>query len=118
MAQTCNIAYPRALLEAVHAPDAPAWLRGAGRSLYPLLRSGDSVRVLRCAPEELARGDVALVRMGRQLVAHVVMENIGKGMPLFRLEDSFERDGLHIHRYGLVMRPYAEAVSPSARERR
>ncbi len=49
------------------------WLRGAGRSLYPLLRSGDSVRVLRCAPEELARGDVALVRMGRQLVAHVVI---------------------------------------------
>ncbi len=49
------------------------WLRGAGRSLYPLLRSGDSVRVLRCAPEELARGDVALVRVGRQLVAHVVI---------------------------------------------
>ena len=48
------------------------WLRGAGRSLYPLLRSGDAVRVLRCAPEELSRGDVALVKVGRQLVAHVV----------------------------------------------
>jgi mycothiol synthase len=46
------------------------WLRGAGRSLYPLLRSGDSVRVLRCEPEELARGDVALVRVGRRLIAH------------------------------------------------
>jgi L-amino acid N-acyltransferase YncA len=49
------------------------WLRGAGRSLYPLLRSGDSVRVLRCEPEELARGDVALVRVGRRLIAHVVL---------------------------------------------
>jgi RimJ/RimL family protein N-acetyltransferase len=49
------------------------WLRGAGRSLYPLLRSGDSVRVLRCAPEKLARGDVALIRVGRKLVAHVVI---------------------------------------------
>jgi len=49
------------------------WLRGAGRSLYPLLRSGDSVRVLRCEPEALARGDVALVRVGRRLIAHVVL---------------------------------------------
>jgi mycothiol synthase len=49
------------------------WLRGAGRSLYPLLRSGDAVRVLRCEPEDLARGDVALVRVGRRLIAHVVL---------------------------------------------
>lgn len=53
-------------------PGRQIWLRGAGRSLYPLLRSGDSVRVLRCEPEELARGDVALLRVGRRLVAHVV----------------------------------------------
>ncbi|MDC0709907.1 GNAT family N-acetyltransferase [Stigmatella sp. ncwal1] len=49
------------------------WLRGAGRSLYPLLRSGDSIQVLRCGPEELSRGDVALVRVGRRLIAHVVV---------------------------------------------
>jgi mycothiol synthase len=55
------------------APGQQLWLRGAGRSLYPLLRSGDSVRVLRCAAEELARGDMALLRVGRQLVAHVVV---------------------------------------------
>ncbi|WP_224364287.1 GNAT family N-acetyltransferase [Hyalangium versicolor] len=54
-------------------PGKQLWLRGAGRSLYPLLRSGDSVRVLRCAPEELVRGDVALLRVGRKLVAHVVV---------------------------------------------
>jgi mycothiol synthase len=29
--------------------------------------------VLRCAPDKLARGDVALVRVGRKLVAHVVI---------------------------------------------
>ncbi|MCP3144282.1 GNAT family N-acetyltransferase [Pyxidicoccus xibeiensis] len=54
-------------------PGQRLWVRGAGRSLYPLLRSGDSVRVLRCGPGQLARGDVALMRRGRQLVAHVVV---------------------------------------------
>lgn len=48
------------------------WVRGTGRSLYPLLRSGDSVQVERCGPEALARGDVALVRGRRGLTAHVV----------------------------------------------
>jgi L-amino acid N-acyltransferase YncA len=61
-----------ALIEAT-PPGRQLWLRGAGRSLYPLLRSGDSVRVLRCEPEALARGDVALVRVGRRLIAHVVL---------------------------------------------
>jgi transposase len=32
------------------------------------------------------------------LTAHVIMENIGKGMPLFRIEDSFARDGVRIDR--------------------
>lgn len=63
------------LLEVLESlpPGQRLWVRGAGRSLYPLLRSGDSVRVQRCGPEALALGDVALVRHGRQLVAHVVV---------------------------------------------
>jgi len=66
---------PADILELIEStpPGHQLWLRGAGRSLYPLLRSGDSVRVLRCAPEQLARGDVALIRVGRKLVAHVVV---------------------------------------------
>jgi transposase len=32
------------------------------------------------------------------LAAHVIMENIGKGMPMFRLEDGFRRDGVGIDR--------------------
>ncbi len=32
------------------------------------------------------------------LVANVIQENVGKGLPLFRLEDSFTRDGLSIDR--------------------
>jgi transposase len=32
------------------------------------------------------------------LAAHVVMENIGKGMPLFRIEDTFEREAIAIDR--------------------
>jgi mycothiol synthase len=63
------------LLEALEAlpPGQRLWVRGAGRSLSPLLRGGDAVRVLRCGPEGLSRGDVALVRQGRQLVAQVVV---------------------------------------------
>jgi transposase len=32
------------------------------------------------------------------LAAHVIMENVGKGLPLFRLEDGFKRDGVCIDR--------------------
>ncbi len=52
------------------------WVRGTGRSLYPLLRSGDSVQVERCGPEALAPGDVALVRGRRGLTAHVVTSTL------------------------------------------
>jgi mycothiol synthase len=63
------------LLDVLEAlpPGHRLWVRGVGRSLYPLLRGGDSVRVLRCGPGAMARGDVALVRQGRRLVAHVVV---------------------------------------------
>jgi mycothiol synthase len=63
------------LLDVLEAlpPGQRLWVRAAGRSLYPLLRGGDSVRVLRCGPGAMARGDVALMRQGRQLVAHVVV---------------------------------------------
>jgi transposase len=45
-------------------------------------------------PDEMLPG--ALV--ATSLAAHVIMENVGKGMPLFRIEDSFARDGVHIDR--------------------
>lgn len=32
------------------------------------------------------------------LLAHIVVENIGRGMPLFRMEESFDRDGIGIDR--------------------
>jgi transposase len=35
------------------------------------------------------------------LVAHVIMENIGKGMPLFRIEDTFAREGIPVDRGSL-----------------
>jgi RimJ/RimL family protein N-acetyltransferase len=92
------------------------WLRGAGRSLYPLLRSGDSVRVLRCEPEGLVRGDMALVKVGRQLIAHVVVSTqpvvtaslLGRpdpvGVPLGRITA--------LRRGGLLL-PLPRMASPS-----
>ncbi|MFP2961377.1 hypothetical protein ACLEPN_27110, partial [Myxococcus sp. 1LA] len=38
------------LLDVLEAlpPGHRLWVRGAGRSLFPLLRAGDAVRVMRC----------------------------------------------------------------------
>jgi len=45
-------------------------------------------------PPEMLPGSIA----APSLSAHIIMENIGKGMPLFRQEDSFEREGIPIDR--------------------
>ncbi|WP_426745248.1 GNAT family N-acetyltransferase [Myxococcus faecalis] len=63
------------LLDVLRAlpPGQKLWVRGVGGGLFPLLRAGDSVRVLRCGPDATARGDVVLVRQGRMLTAQVVV---------------------------------------------
>ncbi len=62
-----------ALLRAL-APGAVMWLQAAGRSLWPLLRDGDSLRVERVAADQLRPGDVAVVKLpGGVLAAHVVV---------------------------------------------
>ncbi len=63
------------LLDVLEAlpPGHRLWVRGVGRGLAPLLRPGDSVRVLRCGPGLLVPGDVALMRQGRELVAQLVV---------------------------------------------
>lgn len=49
------------------------WLRASGKSLWPLLRDGDSLRVERCAEASLRRGEVAVVKLpGGVLAAHLV----------------------------------------------
>lgn len=45
-------------------------------------------------PSEMLPGSMA----APSLVANVIMENIGKGLPLFRLEESYTRDGICIDR--------------------
>jgi hypothetical protein len=54
-------------------PGAVMWLRAAGKSLWPLLRDGDSLRVQRVSEVELRRGDVAVVKLPTGvLAAHLV----------------------------------------------
>lgn len=62
-----------AFLEA-SPPGTRLWVRGAGRSMYPLLRGGDAVQVERCSEVSgMQPGELALVRVGaRGLAAHVV----------------------------------------------
>lgn len=51
------------------------WIPAAGKSLWPLLRDGDSLRVRRVvSATELARGDVAVIkRPDGILAAHLVL---------------------------------------------
>lgn len=57
------------------APGGVMWLQASGRSLWPLLRDGDSLRVERVDAQALERGDVAVVKLpGGVLAAHVVIE--------------------------------------------
>lgn len=48
------------------------WLPGLGRSMAPLLNSGDAVEVERCDEAGLRSGDVALLVRGQALMAHLV----------------------------------------------
>lgn len=45
-------------------------------------------------PNEMLPRSIVAPSLG----AHVIMENIGKGLPLFRIEDSFKRDGIALDR--------------------
>jgi len=50
------------------------WLPAGGRSLWPLLRPGDSLKVQRVAPSDVRQGDVAVVVVpSGLLIAHVVV---------------------------------------------
>lgn len=56
--------------------------------------AGETDIITAAMPPDLLGATMATASLG----AHVIMENIGKGMPLFRIEDSFERDGVPIDR--------------------
>lgn len=61
------------------------WIRVHGRSMFPVLRSGDSLHVLRCGPSDVRRGDIAVARRpGGQLVAHLVVSERPPVLTTFR----------------------------------
>lgn len=47
-----------------------------GRSMFPLLREGDIIFILRCSPEEIRTGDVVIYRSryGGRLIIHRVID--------------------------------------------
>jgi transposase len=59
---------------------------------------GNADIITTAMPGEILPGAIA----APSLVAHVIMENIGKGLPLFRIEDTFAREGLPIDRATLA----------------
>lgn len=56
--------------------------------------AGNADVITTVMPEQMHPGAIA----APSFVAHVIMENIGKGMPLFRIEDSCARDGIPVDR--------------------
>lgn len=53
---------------------AVMWLKAGGKSLWPLLRDGDSLRVQRVNETSLNPGDIAVVKLpGELLAAHIVV---------------------------------------------
>lgn len=60
-------------LLAVSPPGATLWVGGLGRSMEPLLRSGDQLKVQRCSEADVRPGHIALVELSSgALIAHVV----------------------------------------------
>lgn len=57
---------------AASRPGARLWLPGLGRSLAPLLRSGDALQFERCDEKVLRPGDIALLLRGEVATAHLV----------------------------------------------
>lgn len=55
---------------------------------------GNTDVITTAMPDEMLPGALA----APSLVAHVIMENVGKGMPLFRIEDDLARDGTPVSR--------------------
>lgn len=56
--------------------------------------AGDTDIITAAMPEEMLPRSI----VAPSLAANIVMENVGKGMPLFRIEDSFKRDGVSVDR--------------------
>lgn len=53
---------------------AVMWLKAAGKSLWPLLRDGDSLRAQRVEASSLHPGDIAVVKLpSGVLAAHIVV---------------------------------------------
>lgn len=55
---------------------------------------GNADVITTAMPDEMLPRSV----LAPSMAAHVIMENVGKGLPLFRLEDTFAREGVSIDR--------------------
>ena len=81
-----------------------AYKRGGKRRLviarvrYKTVDAAGNADVITTAlPDQMLPGAIA----APSLVANIIMENIGKGMPLFRIEDASARDGVALDRGSL-----------------
>lgn len=67
-----------ATLREVLAAGHGARFRAEGDSMHPVIRNGDYLQVVPCAPSELRRGDVILAATARGLTAHRIVRVSGR----------------------------------------
>jgi signal peptidase I len=82
----------RELLSAGHT----ARFRAAGDSMYPSIRSGDSLDIVPCLPSELRCGDIVLTSTQRGLTAHRIVrisERDGAAQVITRGDNAIRSDG-------------------------
>lgn len=60
------------LLAALHVGQR-LWLKTGGLSMWPLLLPGDRLLAVRCSADALEPGELAIIRYGEMLVAHLVV---------------------------------------------
>jgi len=78
-------------LREVLAAGRAARFRAEGDSMHPVIRSGDYVQVVPCAPSELRRGDIILASTGRGLTAHRIVRFSRRGI-ITRGDNSLRSD--------------------------
>jgi signal peptidase I len=101
-----------------------ARIRVTGGSMYPSLRPGDVVTVRRSAADEVAAGDVVLVRDGERLIAHRLVQMLKGNQPqlVLRGDSHWKNDPPRpaasvIGRIVAVTRGGAEMAAPPALSR-
>jgi len=70
-------------------------LPAEGKSMYPLVKTGDKIHIRFCRPETLKIGDIVVFRRGDITIVHRLLKKLGTGV--FLEKGDFQIKGLPIN---------------------